>query len=25
MNPDGKEFYRAWEYWATRAGCADML
>ena len=25
MNPDGREFYRAWEYWATRAGCADML
>jgi ribulose-5-phosphate 4-epimerase/fuculose-1-phosphate aldolase len=25
MNPKGKEFYRAWEYWATRAGCADML
>jgi HCOMODA/2-hydroxy-3-carboxy-muconic semialdehyde decarboxylase len=25
MRPDGNEFYRAWEYWATRAGCADML
>ena len=25
MNPDGKEFYRAWEYWAMRAGCGDML
>ncbi len=25
MRPDGAEFYRAWEYWATRAGCADML
>ena len=25
MSPDGAEFYRAWEYWATRAGCADML
>jgi ribulose-5-phosphate 4-epimerase/fuculose-1-phosphate aldolase len=25
MRPDGPEFYRAWEYWATRAGCADML
>lgn len=25
MNPGGKEFYRAWEYWATRAGCGDML
>jgi ribulose-5-phosphate 4-epimerase/fuculose-1-phosphate aldolase len=23
--PDGPENYRAWEYWATRAGCADML
>ena len=22
---DGSEWYRAWEYWATRAGCADML
>ena len=25
MNPDGKEFYRAWEYWAVRAGCEEML
>lgn len=25
MNPDGPEFWRAWEYWATRAGCAEML
>ncbi len=25
MNPDGKEFYRAWEYWAARAGCSEML
>lgn len=25
MNPDGPEFYRAWEYWATRAGCGDLL
>ena len=25
MKPDGKEFYRAWEYWAFRAGCGDML
>ena len=25
MDPDGKEFYRAWEYWASRAGCGDML
>ena len=25
MNPDGKEFYRAWEYWAMRAGVGDML
>ena len=22
---DAPESYRAWEYWATRAGCADML
>jgi ribulose-5-phosphate 4-epimerase/fuculose-1-phosphate aldolase len=25
MDPNHKAFYRAWEYWATRAGCADML
>ncbi len=25
MAPDGPEFWRAWEYWATRAGCAEML
>lgn len=25
MRPDGREFYRAWEYWATRAGCLGML
>ncbi len=25
MNPDGPEFHRAWEYWATRAGCGGML
>ncbi|MEE2661897.1 MAG: class II aldolase/adducin family protein [Pseudomonadota bacterium] len=25
MRADGREFYRAWEYWATRAGCSDML
>ena len=25
MNPNGREFYRAWEYWATRAGCSDLL
>jgi HCOMODA/2-hydroxy-3-carboxy-muconic semialdehyde decarboxylase len=25
MNPDGPEFWRAWEYWASRAGCGDML
>jgi len=25
MNPDGPEFWRAWEYWASRAGCADLL
>jgi HCOMODA/2-hydroxy-3-carboxy-muconic semialdehyde decarboxylase len=24
-NPDGPEFYRAWEYWATRAGCGRLL
>jgi HCOMODA/2-hydroxy-3-carboxy-muconic semialdehyde decarboxylase len=22
---DAPEYYRAWEYWATRAGCAQML
>lgn len=25
MDPNHKAFYRAWEYWATRAGCGDML
>ena len=25
MRADGQEFYRAWEYWATRAGCSNML
>lgn len=25
MNPDGKEFRRAWDYWATRAGCGNLL
>ncbi len=25
MRPDGPEFWRAWEYWATLAGCGDML
>jgi len=25
MRPDGSEFHRAWEYWAKRAGCGDML
>jgi HCOMODA/2-hydroxy-3-carboxy-muconic semialdehyde decarboxylase len=25
MDPDAPEMYRAWEYWATRAGCGDML
>jgi hypothetical protein len=25
MDPNHKAFYRAWEYWATRAGCADVL
>lgn len=23
--PEAQEYYRAWEYWATRAGCADLL
>jgi HCOMODA/2-hydroxy-3-carboxy-muconic semialdehyde decarboxylase len=23
--PEGPELYRAWEYWAIRAGCADLL
>jgi ribulose-5-phosphate 4-epimerase/fuculose-1-phosphate aldolase len=23
--PDAVEYYRAWEYWAVRAGCAEML
>ena len=23
MNPDGKEFYRAWEYWVMRTGYKD--
>jgi hypothetical protein len=23
--PDAPEVWRAWEYWAVRAGCADML
>ena len=25
MKPDAPEAWRAWEYWATRAGCGDML
>ncbi|HXQ51417.1 MAG TPA: class II aldolase/adducin family protein [Stellaceae bacterium] len=25
MRPDGAEFFRAWEYWAKRAGCAELL
>jgi HCOMODA/2-hydroxy-3-carboxy-muconic semialdehyde decarboxylase len=25
MTPHSAEMWRAWEYWATRAGCADML
>lgn len=24
-DPDAPEMYRAWEYWATRAGCGHML
>ncbi len=24
-NPDAPEIYRAWEYWAKRAGCGDLL
>lgn len=24
-NPEAPEMWRAWEYWARRAGCADML
>ena len=24
-NPEAPENWRAWEYWATRAGCGDML
>ncbi len=24
-NPDAPEIWRAWEYWAQRAGCGDML
>ena len=24
-NPDSPETWRAWEYWARRAGCADLL
>jgi len=24
-NPDAPEMWRAWEYWAKRAGCGDML
>jgi hypothetical protein len=23
--PRSHETWRAWEYWATRAGCADMI
>ena len=23
--PQSSETWRAWEYWATRAGCADMI
>jgi hypothetical protein len=25
MKPDDPSMYRAWEYWATRAGCGDLL
>jgi ribulose-5-phosphate 4-epimerase/fuculose-1-phosphate aldolase len=25
MRPDEPSMYRAWEYWATRAGCRDLL
>ena len=25
MRPGGSDSYRAWEYWAHRAGCRDML
>ena len=25
FKPNSPEMYRAWEYWATRAGCADLL
>lgn len=25
FNPDRMEMWRAWEYWAHRAGCADLL
>jgi ribulose-5-phosphate 4-epimerase/fuculose-1-phosphate aldolase len=25
FNPDRMEMWRAWEYWATRAGCGDLL
>jgi hypothetical protein len=24
-NPDAPEIQRAWEYWAKRAGCAELL
>ena len=25
MRPDEPSMYRAWEYWAVRAGCKDLL
>jgi HCOMODA/2-hydroxy-3-carboxy-muconic semialdehyde decarboxylase len=25
MRPDEPSMYRAWEYWASRAGCRDLL
>jgi hypothetical protein len=24
-SPNAPETWRAWEYWATRAGCGDMI
>jgi len=25
MKPDDPAMWRAWEYWAARAGCADLV
>jgi hypothetical protein len=25
MKPDDPAMWRAWEYWAVRAGCGDLL